>query len=484
VAGEVSDWDSVESIDRTHPEDRNRLVEAFIDAVMNPGTPVFCSVRAMRDGVWQHNEMTWVNLVDHPDVGAVICAVIDVDGPPIEPPVERLVGDTAATNWMIASLDHHGRVTSVRGRLDAVLGYADDEVIGHILIDFIHPECLTEAIENWVGLWQNPDQTRTARWVWRHRDGRDVWLESSYLVLHDDLVEAVVVDVDERVANELALAASQREVAALAEDFRLLAEEIPTAVFRCDAAGVVQFHNAHWVEMFPELGPVNHLHDVVAPDARADLDAALDALRSGEGDGSTSLEVLAFDGSRIIEIRCRAVMSGDDEPRFVGTIADVTSAAHFRHRALHDPLTDLPNRAMVEGILREAVATDPDGTLVVFIDLDGFKDVNDEHGHAAGDAVLNAVADRLAAAVRPGDTVGRFGGDEFVVVCRGAPREVEGQIVERLRAVFAEPIEVDGTCWQPGASLGVARPEPGVDSDTVLRRADQAMFEQKRTRRA
>lgn len=484
VAGEVSDWNSAESVDATHPEDRTTLIEAFLEAGENPGVEVPCRIRLQRDGVWKHGELTWVNLLDHPDVGAVICAAVDVDGPPIEPPGDLIEGVTGATNWTIATLDDSGRVTGARGRLEEVLGYTAEEVHGHLLTDYIHPDCMSEAIENWVALWEHPGQTRTARWVWRHRDGSDVWLDSSYLVHEDRKVEIVIVDVNEQVANEQALAASQREIEALAEDFRLLAEEIPTAVFRCDALGGVQFHNNRWCEMFAELGQVTRLHDVVEPDARSRLDDLLAALGRGDPDTPSSVEVLAVDRSRVLEISCRVVTSVDGDPRFVGTIADVTSAVEFRHRAMHDALTDLPNRAQLEQILREAVADDPAGTLVVFIDLDGFKAVNDEHGHAAGDAVLNVVASRLSAAVRPCDTVGRFGGDEFVVVCRGVATGADAQILDRLREVFVAPIEVEGVRWSPGASIGVARPEPGVDSDTVLRRADQAMFEQKRTRRA
>ena len=480
---EVSKLDSAQSVDVTHPDDRTLLIEAFIQAMEQPRVPVSTTIRADLDGVWRHSEIVWVNLLDHPDVGGMLCTAIDVDGPEIEAPTRQVAGAMDATNWMIVSLDTTGRMAQVRGRIDEILGYTNDEVIGHVLTEYLHTDCLADAIENWVHLWEHPEQTRTSRWVWRRKDGTEVWLESSYLMHEDRNVEVVIVDVNEQVANEQALAASQAEVAALAEDFRLLADEVPTAVFRCDAAGVVQFHNAQWSEMFHVDGEVRRLHDVVDPADRAQLDDLFAGLIEDEGAGSRSIEVRGAVGPRVLDIRCRTVTGGDAD-RFVGSITDVTAAAHFRHQALHDPLTGLANRTMIESRLADAVRSDPAGTLVAFIDLDGFKVVNDDHGHDAGDAILVEVARRLSAAVRPGDSVARYGGDEFVVVCHEVSPGGEHPIIERLSEVFDAPITLGEVSWAAGASLGVARPEPGVDAPTVLRRADQAMFEQKRARQS
>lgn len=482
VAFEVSPLNSVQSLDATHPDDRSGLIEAFITSIEQPGVEVPCQVRIALDGTWNHARAVWINLLDHPDVKGIICASTAVPGPDIVPPTIQFEGSMAATNWMIVALDDTGRVASVRGRIDKILGYSSDEVHGHLLTDFIHPDCMPDAIENWVHLWELPGQTRTSRWVWRRNDGVEVWLESSYLVHDDDLVEVVVVDVNDQVANEEALAESQREVATLAEDFRLLADEVPTAVFRCDRQGRVQFHNTQWIEMFH--GEVPRVHDLIDETDRPAFDTLLSGLSKDETSASQSIEVSAAGEARVLEIRCRAVAAGVGAERFVGSISDVTVAANFRHQALHDQLTGLANRAMIEATLADAVKVDPDGTLVVFIDLDGFKAVNDQHGHDVGDAVLAEVGARLSKAVRPGDSVARYGGDEFVIVCRGVSPDGECRIVDRLSSVFGAPIEIDDVSWVPQASLGVARPEPDVDPATVLRRADQAMFEQKRTHKS
>jgi GGDEF domain-containing protein len=123
---------------------------------------------------------------------------------------------------------------------------------------------------------------------------------------------------------------------------------------------------------------------------------------------------------------------------------DITAEAddlrRWRHQALHDPLTGLPNRALLEDRLAHAVAgavREPGSVAVLFIDLDGFKQINDVHGHAAGDQVLKEVADRLAGVVRSGDTVGRWGGDEYLVVAErlehsGSAAELADRIIASL----------------------------------------------------
>jgi diguanylate cyclase (GGDEF)-like protein/PAS domain S-box-containing protein len=156
-------------------------------------------------------------------------------------------------------------------------------------------------------------------------------------------------------------------------------------------------------------------------------------------------------------------------------------AAVLSERAVRDPLTGLANRVLLEERLRAALARDARsgrGTGLLFLDLDGFKEVNDRHGHDAGDAVLQAVAGRLTAAVRPSDTVARLGGDEFVVLVEGAePGDVD-PLVARLRVAVRRPVQLpDVGSVTVGVSIGAAWCRRGeCDAPALLRRADEAMY--------
>ncbi|WP_240490949.1 putative bifunctional diguanylate cyclase/phosphodiesterase [Amycolatopsis vancoresmycina] len=153
------------------------------------------------------------------------------------------------------------------------------------------------------------------------------------------------------------------------------------------------------------------------------------------------------------------------------------------HQAYHDPLTGLANRALFADRLDRAVeATDRPPLVLIFVDLDDFKEVNDRFGHAGGDVLLHAVAQRLLSCVRAGDTVARLGGDEFAILLEGevdAPQAVADRIQSALRRPFA----VHGTLVPVRASMGLVVPDPAeplVTSDVLLGRADTSMYAGKR----
>jgi diguanylate cyclase (GGDEF)-like protein len=157
--------------------------------------------------------------------------------------------------------------------------------------------------------------------------------------------------------------------------------------------------------------------------------------------------------------------------------------------ARHDLLTGLPNRIMklqrFDELLRErrsALQDSRQDSLTVFwLDLDGFKDVNDTYGHATGDAVLIAVADRLRASVRDVDFLCRVGGDEFVILLPGISAVEAADVARRIIARVSEPFEVGNTTLRIGISVGSAcAPHDGVTADELLRSADRAMYQAKR----
>jgi diguanylate cyclase (GGDEF)-like protein len=150
----------------------------------------------------------------------------------------------------------------------------------------------------------------------------------------------------------------------------------------------------------------------------------------------------------------------------------------LRHEASHDPLTDLPNRREFIARLGAQLSIHPD-CVIAFCDLDGFKAVNDRLGHDAGDQLLVEVARRLRACVRNGDVVSRFGGDEFVILARGAtPRQIDA-ICQRIVEALSRPIILRGEHVTIGASIGIAAAVTHDDPDDLIKRADHAMYSAK-----
>ena len=154
----------------------------------------------------------------------------------------------------------------------------------------------------------------------------------------------------------------------------------------------------------------------------------------------------------------------------------------LEHSATHDGLTDLLNRSALTQLVDEALLSG-ERVAVAFVDLNGFKAINDTWGHDAGDEVLVHVAARLRRTIRPTDRAARFGGDEFVVLLRDVDEDgVVRCLVDRFTAEVERPIRTRaGAEHRVGASIGIAVSAPGDSVDTLLRRADEAMYDAKRS---
>jgi diguanylate cyclase (GGDEF)-like protein len=161
----------------------------------------------------------------------------------------------------------------------------------------------------------------------------------------------------------------------------------------------------------------------------------------------------------------------------------------IKHRSLHDFLTGLPNRALLQDRLARALtyaARYLHIVWVVFIDLDGFKNINDTLGHKAGDTVLKEMAKRLQFLIRESDTASRLGGDEFVLILQ--EEHLDGKeilrAVERIMKMVAQPMTVDGQQVLLGCSVGLAAfPADGTDANTLVEHADAAMYRAKQNGR-
>ncbi len=225
-------------------------------------------------------------------------------------------------------------------------------------------------------------------------------------------------------------------------------------------------------------------------DADRVISNELDCARSGEA-LVQEYRISRADGSFVWIRDEMTVVRGDDhseEPLFFGVFLDVTDRkrmeAELERLALYDSLTGLPNRALFTDRLTHAIGRRgrDAATAVYFLDVDRFKRINDSLGHGAGDEVLREVAARIQSTMRPGDTVARFGGDEFTVLCEsvGGVLEAVG-VADRLQRELAEPIYAGGAELRLSASIGIAIAEPGdeMNGSRLVEDADAAMYRAK-----
>ena len=194
----------------------------------------------------------------------------------------------------------------------------------------------------------------------------------------------------------------------------------------------------------------------------------------------------------INELRNGTIISVSIQPMadggYVSTHQDVTeerrAEARIAHLALHDALTDLPNRILLRRRLEKAVSDvrQGDGELAaLMLDLDRFKEVNDSLGHAVGDALLKAVTGRLRGCLRDSDTIGRLGGDEFTILARVTEGAEEATaLARRINAAVAAPFNLDGNLVTVGTSIGIAlAPQDSTDPDELLKKSDLALYRAK-----
>ncbi|QUW77871.1 diguanylate cyclase [Streptomyces mirabilis] len=235
-------------------------------------------------------------------------------------------------------------------------------------------------------------------------------------------------------------------------------------------------------------------------------------LRTSAEGGRAELRLGRRDGTYVwVSLRNSVVADAADGPRFLLTHVEDMEERKRRelqlaHRASHDSLTGLPNSAEFRARLEERLCGDPrqdprshhvhtvapkegkgdrsKGLAVLFCDLDGMQAINDRFGQSTGDAVLVEVGRRLAQALREGDTVARYGGDEFVVLADAVSASGCRELVAHLREAIAQPIRVEGNTVRVGASIGTAWATCGTSVGDVLKAADLRMYEEKRARAA
>ena len=467
-----------ERMELVHPDDRAIPGEMFLSALAAPGEVVAGEYRICVDDRWFVRSTRMVSLLGSGLLEGVLVAganTIESTTEDREALASRVHGEFTPANWLVEILDERAIILEIDGMVDEIWGCPPSELIGSSATRFLAPECFASAAVMWSNLMANPGATAASRQRVIRPDGSSLWIDS-FLVSRPEADGSIRVmnfinDVTEQRAEHIA-------VEQLADEFRSLAEQVPAAIFRCDRSGTVSFHNELWEGLRPDGLGAQRVHDLIHQADHDELDAELMRLAlSTDVDRGAHLELRGAQGDVMLSLKLRAVgQPGSDQVTFVGSIEDITPTMTLRRRANHDPLTGLMNREGLAVYLQAALTECPEQLVVGFIDLDGFKSVNDTFDHGVGDRVLAAIAERLRRAFRSEDVVARYGGDEFVVVCKVPVGTSYAMVNSGVERALTEPVVWEGGSWNAKASIGIARVEPEDDVADLLRRADRNMY--------
>jgi len=387
----------------------------------------------------------------------------------------------------LAELGGDDTIVRTNHHFSALFGYSREEALGRRVNELLAPGALNEEASRLSSRLMR-GQAVAVEAVRRRKDGSNVDVSILAAPIGNDKrigAYAIYRDISERKERERTLRQSEVK-------HRALVEAIPDLTLQFDEEGryldcklPVNFET--FVQPSEFLGKT--MEEVLpAPVAEKGMRALRQALDTGKVQTfEYSMRMVPDDpDSRLRHFEARYVKSG--ERTVLALVRNVTPRKEYEERlvrqATHDPLTDLPNRAFVINLGTQALALarrQQDRVAVLFIDLDNFKRVNDAVGHLAADQLLKEVADRFSSCVRECDTIGRIGGDEFVVILPGIqrPDEVEATS-QRLLAALAKPLCVGGSEFSVTASIGTATyPEDGDDIEDLLQRADTAMYRAK-----
>ena len=481
-------------VERIHPEDLPMILESFAGLEQRPMGRVSHVVRSRaveRDDVWQLIELLGASRVDQPDLGGVVVQVRNLDdGAELESLAQTdgpLLSLAEAAPIGIVLMDANQRTVFANRVARELLDLPESPgtELWRARISESHRDRLARLLAaglagEAIAASTFPIQTPSGGSGWlrvravAHRDGRQ---EIVGLIVS---LEDITAEVASRVESERLL-----QMLDVTSDF--------VVIFRAD--GEILHTNAALQSLLDRLWAEDgraRLSDLLGGEDRGRwLDEALTAVEHADTwQGELTLRV---GGGATIPASVLAVVGRDErgEIDWIAMVArDITemkeAETRFRYMATLDHLTGLANRALFTEELDDAVEDSRSSgraVAVLFCDLDRFKEVNDRLGHAAGDEVLIAIADRLREIIRDDDLAARVGGDEFVVLCEGlTDADALAGLAERLIGSIQRPIDVAGEQVQVGISIGVAVAQAGgLDADRLLIAADQAMYRAKAT---
>jgi diguanylate cyclase (GGDEF)-like protein/PAS domain S-box-containing protein len=397
----------------------------------------------------------------------------------------RLSFDQLVVGMVIIGLD--GEVAAVNEAYCRLVGHDAAAFSDLDVFALIHPDDRQGDLDRGVLVYAGEIDgwTREKRLI--RKDGEEVWVLETVTLVRDDDGEPLhflcqCIDISDRKAAE----ARQRESELR---FKFLANGLPVGLMRADELGYIREANPALAEIIGRDPIGINASDVMHPDDRDRVALNyIDATSKGS-DWQIEFRIIRPDGE-LRWMRANGRIHADKNGTFVAAMSiwtDVTElkAAEdvLRDQATTDSLTRLPNRVIFYDRLTHAIARSGrlhGGVAVLFVDLDNFKPVNDEWGHAAGDLLLQQVGERLIRCVRDGDTVARIGGDEFVVLAESVVAlEVAQVIGERIVAALSEPFDLPFGRAHIGASVGLAISDDASTPQSLVRAADVAVYRAK-----
>ena len=390
--------------------------------------------------------------------------------------------------------DVSGVITSVDEAIVELLGWLPEQLVGSPSTSLIHPADQPGAVAAWMEMITSPGLTGMWRGRYKTAKGSWKWVETENRV-HDGDVTEVFTSMTEVSPEEASL---EEQFQAREQLLNQLSDALPVGVFQVDLDGRITLTNKslHLIVGIPLKDSLRAQMSTVVHDDRLRLDAALEAAFACQSVDGVEIRLSVPTGEsppvaiqdRVCLLSLRPLTDGSGVVSgAVGCLSDVTDRARLHEelqiKASIDELTSCFNRAATIELVDRTVNARHDGLgrAVIFVDLDGLKTVNDHFGHAAGDLLIVAAADQIRSALRIGDFVGRLGGDEFLVICPrvlSAARAME--IAKRVSSALTTSVGIGPHTVELRASVGVVWTMEALDTDTLIARADNAMYESKR----